>query len=210
MFNLRRAKAQFVSQFQPEITVQMIHDDFDSAVDELINKALDLDANKKEKHERLRKLGFRQIEEMREIQPIIDAANLRDHLSEFVNKYKASYPGYKFITSELVEKICKKYGLAKAEVCYYKGSIPDKNLEEIEAFSLKDEDRDPQLARYGDDGLRICAPIKDFDTKHLKLEGTNLVPKDPIVLKPVNNGFLILSKWGLEANDQDLINETDN
>ena len=31
--------------------------------------------------------------------------------------------------------------------------------------------------------------------------------KDPIVLKPVNGGFLIVSKWGLEASDEIVINE---
>jgi len=31
--------------------------------------------------------------------------------------------------------------------------------------------------------------------------------QDPIVLKPVNGGFLIISKWGLEASDEIVINE---
>jgi hypothetical protein len=30
---------------------------------------------------------------------------------------------------------------------------------------------------------------------------------DPIVLQPVNGGYLIVSKWGLEGEDAELTNE---
>ncbi len=57
--------------------------------------------------------------------------------------------------------------------------------------------------------LKICAPEKDFDTTHLIKNGHNLelhIP-DPIVLQPVNGGYLIVSKWGLEGQDETLVNE---
>lgn len=59
----------------------------------------------------------------------------------------------------------------------------------------------------------ICAPIKDFDTKHMRLEdGYKLVLEvpDPIVLQPVKDGFLIITKWGLEASDPIVINPISN
>jgi hypothetical protein len=60
----------------------------------------------------------------------------------------------------------------------------------------------------------ICAPISDFDEYYIKNycrveEGykleANLV--DPIVLQPVNGGYLIVTKWGLEASDEIVVNE---
>lgn len=50
----------------------------------------------------------------------------------------------------------------------------------------------------------ICAPEKDMDTEGYKKSGTFLernIP-DPIVLHPMPDGALIVSKWGLEADDE--------
>lgn len=55
--------------------------------------------------------------------------------------------------------------------------------------------------------FKICAPASDFDTQGLKQVGHELVPEDPIVLCPVNGGYLVVSKWGLEANDPSVTNE---
>lgn len=57
--------------------------------------------------------------------------------------------------------------------------------------------------------LKICAPVKDFDTTRMRVEeGYKLkeIP-DPIVLQPIKNGYLIISKWGLEGEDESLVNE---
>ncbi len=57
--------------------------------------------------------------------------------------------------------------------------------------------------------LKICAPIKDMDTKNMKLNGYHLekhIP-DPIVLQPIEGGYLIISKWGDEASDPIVVNE---
>ncbi len=59
----------------------------------------------------------------------------------------------------------------------------------------------------------ICASVKDFDTKNMRIEDgykLELNLPDPIVLQPVKDGYLIVSKWGLEAEDKDLINEKQN
>lgn len=57
--------------------------------------------------------------------------------------------------------------------------------------------------------LKICAFAKDFDTSGMIVsEGYKLINiPDPIVLQPVKGGYLIVSKWGLEAEDKDLVNE---
>lgn len=58
--------------------------------------------------------------------------------------------------------------------------------------------------------LKICASIKDFNTKNMRIEDgykLQLNLPDPIVLQPVKGGYLIVSKWGLESEDADLVNE---
>lgn len=58
--------------------------------------------------------------------------------------------------------------------------------------------------------LKICASVKDFDTKNMRIEDgykLELNLPDPIVLQPVKGGYLVVSKWGLEAEDADLVNE---
>lgn len=53
--------------------------------------------------------------------------------------------------------------------------------------------------------LQICAPVKDMDISGLELkEGYKLEKKfipDPIVLQPVNGGYLILTMWADESFD---------
>jgi len=57
--------------------------------------------------------------------------------------------------------------------------------------------------------LKICAPIKDMDTTGMKLSGYKLekhIP-DPVVLQPVNGGYLIVTAWGDEASDELVVNQ---
>lgn len=63
---------------------------------------------------------------------------------------------------------------------------------------------------YEPNPLKICASIKDFNTKNMRIEDEyklELNLPDPIVLQPVKGGYLIVSKWGLEASDETLVNE---
>lgn len=57
--------------------------------------------------------------------------------------------------------------------------------------------------------FKICAPLKDMNTSNMTItNGYKLehVP-DPIVLQPVNHGYLICSAWGDEASDELVVNE---
>lgn len=66
-------------------------------------------------------------------------------------------------------------------------------------------------------GLFIAAPKSHFDLKGLKGKGkygfkmTSIVEiKDPIVFRYVKGGIQVITKWGLEASDESLINEINN
>lgn len=62
--------------------------------------------------------------------------------------------------------------------------------------------------------LQICAPKKDLDLKGLFKTSLGYfsfssftAPKDPVVLKPVNFGFLVVCAWGPEASDELVVNQ---
>lgn len=61
--------------------------------------------------------------------------------------------------------------------------------------------------------LMICAPKKDMDIRGYDIRnGYQLVQHipDPVVLQPVNGGYLIVTKWGDEASDPLLTNPIEN
>lgn len=62
---------------------------------------------------------------------------------------------------------------------------------------------------YSRESFQICAPETDFNTRGMSKIGKFLIP-DPIVLQPVKGGYLIVTKWGLEASDELVVNEKQN
>jgi hypothetical protein len=73
-------------------------------------------------------------------------------------------------------------------------------------YQAKSDKREDE---YEKPEFKICAPVKDFNTEYMSIEdGYKLsnIP-DPIVLQPVKGGYLIVSKWGLEGEDKELVNE---
>ena len=60
--------------------------------------------------------------------------------------------------------------------------------------------------------LLIIAPERKIDTKGKVKDGhiLKIEIKDPVVLQPVNDGYLILSSWGLEASDELISNPINN
>ena len=57
----------------------------------------------------------------------------------------------------------------------------------------------------GKNKLQICAPLKDMETVGVSVKDYKLFDKievpDPVVLQPVNGGYLIVCAWGDEASD---------
>lgn len=70
-----------------------------------------------------------------------------------------------------------------------------------------------QTHHFEKDEYKICAPIKDFQKDSMRIEKgykLELNLPDPVVLQPVKDGYLIVTKWGLEAEDKALLNEINN
>jgi len=259
--------------------VQEIHHEFSIASDELLREAKSIIAEAEtkdvDKVKRLENLGFKQVQQVTEVRPLLQKAELSAEQIGLVRYYAVEYPNNKFITEQQVQLICYKYGLVCGEVGLYKGFVPEKNLREIERFALKSADKfdiskpiyfatskngtddwkeidikpsdftsehiknyinnsyhyiihtcphlnngegkvvshlaQPQLVAKKTK-MQICAPLKDMDTKGLEIsDGYKLTKKinvpDPVVLQPVKGGYLILTAWGDEASDENVVNQ---
>jgi len=71
-----------------------------------------------------------------------------------------------------------------------------------------------EVKKTSKSGLFICAPMSHFNLHGLSKKGkygylniTTKEIKDPIVFRYVRGGVQVLSKWGLEGEDKDLVNE---
>lgn len=74
-----------------------------------------------------------------------------------------------------------------------------------------------KMEKTNKEGLFIAAPISHFDLKGLSKKGKHgfmqvfkIEIKDPIVFRYVRGGVQVLSKWGLEGQDELLVNEINN
>lgn len=254
-----KAIKKFFSENIPvdeQAIITEIHNEFDTAGEKLLKEAKEILSTPCdiEKGNRLKNLGFIHTEAAIKSQVMERERIAKMELAKTIEYFQTYYPNYKFITEDVVKKICEKYSLYCADVGFYKGDVPEKNISEMEAFKLRDEDKESVLTssydryislaqaaslsalrgrldmweaqqRYmnGISGIGgskeeirkvkrsfvICAPEKDFNTQYLVKSGHKLefhIP-DPIVLQPVKGGFLIVSKWGLEASDELVQNE---
>jgi hypothetical protein len=130
--------------------IDEIHHSFYTEVDRLLEfakVARPLDTDKQaliNKAKRLEALGFvsatERVDGEREMirLKVIEKENEeRVLLVDAINYFTMHYPNYKFITAPSVDQLCRKYNLVYGPVNYYKGTVPDKNLAQIEAFSIK-------------------------------------------------------------------------
>lgn len=179
---------------------------------------------------KLSSLGFRNAEQVKEFREMEDRKREQEKIKKTVEYFMQNYPNNKFITEDAVKTICKKYGLLLGQVSDYIAEIPEKNQNEIVNFKFKESDfREPteiysgsmffmplsyRLRMYdigcatenkdkwvGAKELFIIAPEKKFDMRNKEKIGHTIKLKDPIVLQPVKDGYLIVSSWGLEASD---------
>ena len=159
----------------------------------------------------------------------------KSDLSQCISYFQQKYPNHKFITMEAIEKLCNKYSLSFGPIYKYIGEIPSKNLEHMASFNIDVEDKAYIKEQYGRDHeyelyshnkgkiapWLICAPVKDFDMRNSHVvKGqirTNMpAPLDPVVIQPVKYGTdrgyniiggLIITAWGDEASDPNVVNQ---
>jgi hypothetical protein len=213
-----------VREYAPE--VQVIHNEFNSASDKLVDLANGiLSKAATDKGKRLHALGFTAIPEAAEIEKNLKTLGEVMPAAKLTTSYAAKYPNNKFITVSQAKEIATKYGLVIGAASKYCGQIPEDNLRDIEQFRVDEQDAmyqwteafwDENLARarsYKDSkfsvktgtakqmGFHICAPQTDFVRSPRQRVVDGMLVYDPIVLKPVVGGYLIVTAWGPEAED---------
>ncbi len=124
--------------------VEKIHRKFDTASEKLLTEAKAIVAApvvlETEKIERLNKIGFNAAKPIGDAEKGFKKKEAAKEMIEAIEYYQVYYPSYKFIHEEQIQKICKKYKLLYGDGSNYLGDIPEKNLAEIEAFKLREED----------------------------------------------------------------------
>ncbi len=124
--------------------VEKIHRKFDTASEKLLTEAKAIVAApvvlETEKIERLNKIGFNAAKPIGDAEKGFKKKEAAKIMIEAIEYYQVYYPSYKFIAEEQIQKICKKYKLLYGDSSNYLGDIPEKNLAEIEAFKLREED----------------------------------------------------------------------
>lgn len=135
------------------IEVQQIHHEFNSAADNLLLEAKSIIEEARTKNvskvNRLELLGFKQASQVTELKPLQQKAELSKEQLESLAYYQREYPFNKFITEEQVKTICHKYNLVCGDVSKFKGFVPEKNLSDIEKFSLKDNEKNSLYTSTG-------------------------------------------------------------
>jgi hypothetical protein len=125
--------------------VLQIHHEFHTAADNLLLEAKQIIAEAATKNvskvNRLESLGFKQAAQVTELKPLQQKAELSKEQIESLNYFALNYPNNKFITEEQVKIICHKYNLVCGDVSRFKGFVPEKNLKDIEKFSLKENEK---------------------------------------------------------------------
>ena len=159
--------------------VQEIHHAFETAADRLLEEAksvIDQSSNLNlEKVKRLSALGFKQANEVVKGQQVIKKVEFSQEQIDLVEKYKRQYPRNKFITEDQVIEICNKYGLVTAGASCYRGFVPEKNLQEIEAFD--------EIYKCSEKQMYICE-----DGSHIDMTGT-------VIRKTSSNYFHFFNKY---------------
>ena len=223
-------------QVEPKKTiVEQIHSEFNNASDNAIieaKKILNSIPKTSEDIETLGKIGFTNAKSVLLNRHARQSRSNAESEAKAILYWQQNLPTHKFIMEKQIIEICEKYGLVWGSISRYIGDIPAKNIKEINNFHLnnpvKKEDRriisfenyDPEniwmattfllsFPPKEDADYKICAPVKDMQmyNSHIDDKTKQVVDDDPIVLYPVKDGYIIVSAWGGESNDEKVVNQ---
>lgn len=220
--------------------IQEIHKTVDMSSDKALEEArkilFDLENVNNSKAERLEKLGFTGLEGVIQLRQLKEQKEKFKRIRDCIESYQKNYPLNKFITREEAVSVCEKYNLYIGDVPFFKGFVPERNLQEMERFvsnySLTQYYRQENGKAYRESKLvskdefenqipgfvyyehtpffKIMAPESQFYiTSGMRKVGREIID-DPIVLLPVPEGYIVVTAWGDEASDPVIINEGNN
>lgn len=182
-------------------TIEEIHQTFYSAGDKLLKEANEIinqnGPSSIDKANRLKKLGFKNTIEVRQLESI----KMTQDLANLIQYYQMNYPNNKFITEEQVVSICKKYNLVCAPINAYSGFVPETKLKEVENFKIKNSDEKPSMIKIlsaWNTGAIGDYSYRSRGARHIHNQlGLDLIPSDHPSLKfhgsnlfSVNGGYV--------------------
>jgi hypothetical protein len=141
-------------------TVELIHHDFDTSVNKLLQiietntiKAETLVEKEIQPNEQkniedsdfLNKIGFSNTQNVQKSSQILSVnkniktkklsiVNNTTALSSIISLYQSEFPNYKFILLSQIYNICEKYNLYIGHSSLFNGQIPEKNINELKQF----------------------------------------------------------------------------
>lgn len=220
--------------------IQEIHKTVDmsaeKALDEARNILIALEKENDGKAERLEKLGFTGIDSVKKLKEIREEKERFKRIKDRIESYQKKYPLNKFITKQEATSVCEKYNLYIGDVPFFKGFVPERNVQEMERFvsnyDLTEYYRQEEGKPYHSSVLvskkefenqkkgysyyehtplfKIMAPEDQFYiTYGMRKVGREIID-DPIVLLPVQEGYIIVTAWGDESSDPAIVNENNN
>lgn len=184
------------------VTVEEIHKAFDDAEDQIILQCqkvvnelnIPTETQLERKVELLKKIGFINSETVQKAEvffedkrKIISEIKLNQLQIDTINELKLKYPNEKFITVDVLNNLCEKYGLIHAPIGNYIKDVPEKNLLEIaNCKKLEDEDNDSFK-------IKLIGLKSDYVLKLFNKEEPIFSLDD---LKRINYGFFdTLEEW---------------
>lgn len=208
-------KQTFVIQENDTLTEhELVQCDIDAAWAELQKQAAATLANLPEKQAiTLADLGFSSNKQ------VVKIEHKKLSNAQLVQHYKERYPQYPFLTRDILNRICKKYGLIFGPASIFVGTIPATCIQQIkegeDAIHLEDH-----RMLSGDWGLepikdiKLVGPPDSFKKDGMEVVNYELVEhrenelqQDPIALYPVKGGYLVLAAWGPEASIPEIQND---
>lgn len=163
------------------VTVEQIHNEFDTAPERLLRVANEIIGNKghvKQTHQQIlesykkfESLGFTNTPTAKKLKQGIDelsveakGLSLVEQEVEDILYYKRTYPFLKFLTEKELDRICNKYGLSYAPVDRYIKEVPEKNLQEVlGAQELKFDDKAHDIAKVNYfSSVSLSSSVREF------------------------------------------------
>jgi len=204
---------------------------------EIVRSAPKKDGNSKA--ERLIKLGFTSSKEVNEAELSAGLERASRAIQEAEEGAALKYPGFKFVSKDVMDMVLKKYNLIIAGVERYKGEVPDWALGVIERSGVAKEVRVGQFIGFSGNWLDSSVIESEWqekyytqDSNHRIISKTNLMiaapshemivhgneevvngrikVKDPIVCVEVPHGYVVIAAWGEEGQDPGVFNANTN
>jgi len=152
-------------------TIEMVHHDFDTAVDRIMSEVDNILNSEGEINgslaDNLAAIGFKNAKGVKETQALRHEKNEAAIIAKAIREIQIHYPAHKIITKSEMKDICAKYGLVYGEVRYYTGNIPKDKAEEILDFCVGQV----EISRK-----KVIANVTDFEADMLNYKMRNNIP----------------------------------